>query len=205
MEPVEVQALLSELRDPFRTLVLLACVTGLRRGELFGLKWADIDFGSGQIRVARSLVDQVEGSPKTLASCRPIPMSADLAAALQGWRNTSRYQGPSDWVFASPLAMGRKPYWPDAALKRHLLPAAERAGISKPLGWHCFRRTLATLLQSSGATMKTTQELLRHANPTITMGIYAQAVAADKREAQNTITALFSENSNQSLGEAALA
>jgi len=58
LEPVEVQALLSELRDPFRTLILLASVTGLRRGELFGLKWEDIDFAQAEIRIVRSVVDQ---------------------------------------------------------------------------------------------------------------------------------------------------
>jgi integrase len=77
LDPVEVAALFSELRDPFRTLILLASVTELRRGELLGLKWNDIDFVESEIRVVRSVVDQVEGPPKTLASRRPIPMSSD--------------------------------------------------------------------------------------------------------------------------------
>jgi integrase len=196
LEPVEVQTLLSELRNPFRTLILLASVTGLRRGELFGLKWEDIDFKAAEIRIMRSIVDQVEGPPKTLASRRPIPMSSDLASALKNWSEQTSYFKPEDWVFASPLAVGKLPYWPDAVLKRHVHPAAERAGITKRIGWHSFRRTLATLLQSSGASVKTTQELLRHASPGITMGIYAKAVTADKRHAQNTIAALFVGNSN---------
>jgi integrase len=197
--PVEVSALLSELHDPFRTLILLASVTGLRRGELFGLKWNDIDFAEAEISVVRSVVDQVEGPPKTLASRRPIPMSAELSSALENWRKQTSYSKPDDWVFASPLALGKKPYWPDAVLKRHVFPAAERAGITKRIGWHSFRRTLATLLQSSGASVKTTQELLRHASPGITMGVYAKAVTADKRQAQDSIAALFVGNSNQSV------
>jgi hypothetical protein len=104
-----------------------------------------------------------------------------------------------DWVFASPLAVGKLPYCPDAVLKRHLWPAAQRAGITKRIGWHSFRRTLATLLQFSGATLKTTQELMRHASPGITMGIYAKAVTADKRQAQDTVAAMFVGNSNQSV------
>ena len=191
LEPVEVQALLSELREPFRTLILLASVTGLRRGELFGLKWEDIDFAEAEIRIVRSIVDQVEGPPKTLASRRPIPMSSELALALENWRKDSEYSKPPDWVFASPLALGKLPYWPDAVLKRHILPAAQRAGITKRIGWHSFRRTLATLLQSSGASVKTTQELMRHASPGITLGVYAKAVTADKRQAQDGIAALF--------------
>jgi integrase len=70
-------------------------------------------------------------------------------------------------------------------------------GITKRIGWHSFRRTLATLLQSSGASVKTTQELLRHASPGITMGICAKAVTADKRQARDTIAALFVGNSRQ--------
>jgi len=191
LEPVEVQALLSELRDPFRTLILLACVTGLRRGELFGLKWQDIHFREAEINIVRSIVDQIEGPPKTLASRRPIPMSADLASALGQWLEQTEYAKPSDWVFASPLAVGRRPYWPDAVLKRHVLPAAKRAGITKHIAWHTFRRTTATLLHAAGVSLKTSQELMRHASPEITLGIYTKAVTAEKRHAQNTLAALF--------------
>jgi integrase len=191
LTPVEVAALLQELKDPFYTLILLACVTGLRRGELFGLKWEDVNFNLAEMRVVRSMVDQVEGPPKTLASRRPIPMSSELASALANWRKQTGFPGPKDWVFASPLAVGKLPYWPDAVLKRHVYPAAERAGITKHIGWHSFRRTLATLLQSSGASVKTTQELLRHSSPIMTLGIYAKAVTADKRNAQDAIAALF--------------
>jgi integrase len=125
-------------------------------------------------------------------------MSSEVASALANWRKQTSHSKSEDWVFASPLALGKKPYWPDAVLKRHVFPAAERAGITKRIGWHSFRRTLATLLQSSGASVKTTQELLRHASPGITMGIYAKAVTADKRQAQDTIAALFVGNSRQS-------
>jgi integrase len=189
--PVEVAALLAELRGVFYTLILLAAVTGLRRGELFGLKWQDVDFEHSEIRIERSVVDQVEGPPKTLASRRPIPMCAELASSLANWRMQTSYSGPADWVFASPHALGRKPYWPDAVLKRHILPAAVRAGITKRIGWHSFRRTLATLLHSSGASVKTTQELLRHASPVMTLGTYAKAVTQEKRNAQANIATLF--------------
>ena len=191
LEAVEVSALLAELREPFRTLVLLAAVTGLRRGELFGLKWENVNFQKAEIQIVRSLVDQIEGPPKTLASRRPIPMSSELSLVLANWRTQSRFSKDGDWIFASPSAIGRLPYWPDAVLKRHVLPAAERAGIEKRIGWHSFRRTLATLLQSSGASVKTTQDLLRHSSPTMTLGVYAKSVMADKRLAQHNIAALF--------------
>lgn len=191
LEPVEISALLHELKEPFYSLILLASMTGLRRGELFGLKWEDVSFKDSEIRIVRSVVDQVEGPPKTLASRRPVPMSDALGASLRGWKEQTSFSRPQDWVFASPATLGQRPYWPDAVLKRHIWPGAERAGITKKIGWHSFRRTLATLLQHSGASVKTTQELLRHASPVVTLGTYAKAVTADKRNAQDSVAKLL--------------
>jgi integrase len=118
-------------------------------------------------------------------------MTASLSHALENWKKQTSFSKPDDWVFASPQNLGRLPYWPDAVLKRHVRPAAERAGITKLIGWHSFRRTLATLLQHSGASVKTTQDLLRHSSPVMTLGTYAKAVTADKRNAQETVMNLF--------------
>ena len=191
LTPAEIRAILGELTEPARTLTMLAAVTGMRRGELVGLKWEDLDFERRTIRIVRSLVDQVAGKPKTESSRKPLPMSDDLAQALGQWREQTSYAKHSDWVFASPSTFGEKPYWPDMILRRHILPAAKRLGIAKRIGWHTFRRTAATLLMASGSSLKTTQELLRHATADITMELYAQAVTEEKRAAQNQLSALF--------------
>jgi len=201
LTPVEISALIGQLHDPFRCLILLACVTGLRRGELFGLKWQDISFEEREIRIVRSVVDQIEGPPKTLASRRPIPMSVELASSLKAWLGHTAFPASGDWVFASPQVLGTKPYWPNAVLIRHVLPAAERAGITKKIGWHTFRRTLSTLLISSGASVKTAQDLLRHSSPVMTIGIYAKSVTADKRLAQDAIAAMFLGKSDNPVSE----
>ena len=62
-------------------------------------------------------------------------------------------------------------------------PIAKRLCIEKKIGWHTFRRTLATLLTASDESAKTTQELMRHANAGITMNLYAQALTQVKRAA----------------------
>lgn len=84
-------------------------------------------------------------------------------------------------------------------LRRHILPAAKRLGIQKRIGWHTYRRTAASLLMASGASVKVasgasvkvSQELLRHASADITLELYAQAIDADKRVAQNALSTLI--------------
>ncbi len=184
LTPEELTALLEGLSEPSRTLVIAASVTGLRRGELFGLRWQDVDFQNGKINIVRSLVDHVEGQPKTATSRRPIPLTPALASVLESWKKQTKYTASHDWVFASPAAFGQMPYWPDMLLKRHIRPAAVAARISKKIGWHTFRRTTATLLLSTGASIRVTQELLRHASPVMTLGTYSQAITEDKMDAQ---------------------
>ena len=109
----EVQKLIAALGIRERTLVLLAFGfgTGLRMSELFGLKWHDIDFQKNEISVTRSIVFQVVGPCKTEASQKPVPLDSRLAEALKMWREHTRYSKVEDWVFASPAARGRRPYW----------------------------------------------------------------------------------------------
>jgi integrase len=187
----EIAAILNELTDPCRTITLTAALTGLRKSELFGLQWQDVDFEKNLLYVRRSIVEQVVGKTKTAGSNRPLPLNVELVKALGQWKLTTSYTEPNDWVFASPSTRGLKPYWASTLLIRHIRPAAIRAGIRKVIGWHTFRRSFATLLQSSGATVKTTQELMRHSTPVMTLGTYAQAVTSDKREAQDRIAAMI--------------
>ncbi|HEY3989451.1 MAG TPA: site-specific integrase [Acidobacteriaceae bacterium] len=187
----EVLTLLALLPAHARTMVVVAAVTGLRRGELVGLKWEDVDFENGMIHIRRSLVDQVEGLPKTEASKRPIPLESGLAQALLSWRQLASFTRATDWVFASPFDSGQMPYWAGTVMQKVVQPAAKKAGIQKRIGWHTFRRTTATWLLANGASVKTTQDLLRHANPTITLGTYAQSIDEHKRGAQGQITAML--------------
>jgi integrase len=79
----EVQGLLASLRFRERTLVLLAVTTGLRRSEIFALKWKDVDFQTKQIHVTRSIVQNVVGICKTESSQKPVPAHDDLVKTLR--------------------------------------------------------------------------------------------------------------------------
>jgi integrase len=194
----EVERLLLHLEEPARTAVLVDVMTGLRVGELLALKWEDIDFEKFQIHVTRSISLQHVGECKTEASQKPVPLDARLAGALWHWRTICAYPRLEDWVFASPHADGKQPYWPGTLNRWHLQPAVQAAGIQGRIGWHTFRRTYATLLKANGEDVKTVQELLRHANSLVTMNLYAQAVTQAKRTAQSRLVdMLFDENANQ--------
>lgn len=182
---------MAELPEPCRTMVMVAALTGRRVSEILGLQWQDVDLERGILHLRQGVVNQAVTHLKTAGSRRPLPIPAELVEALSDWQKKARYKQPDHWVFASPHKDGKHPYWPGTLLQRLLQPAAKRAGISKRLGWHSFRRTFATLLYANGADVKTTQELMRHSTPTVTMGVYAQAVTDQKRLAQNRVAGLI--------------
>jgi integrase len=186
------QAILARLTDPMhRIAVLIAAVTGLRRSELQGLKWSDFHFDRLWLRLERGIVKQMQTKLKTEGSRKGIPIPQDLADALLEWRGKSLYPADDDWVFASAVKEGKAPVWLSEVMQNYIQPAAQAAGITKKLGWHSFRRSLASILASKGENVKTVQELLRHANSRITLDVYTQADADEKRAAQEHVGGLF--------------
>jgi integrase len=129
-----IKAFLSHLGEPCRTAVFLDVSSGLRVGELLGLKWADVDFESLEVNVTRSVVKQKITRCKTEASRKPIPLDPDLAEVLLNWKLQSPYPEPGNWVFASPHKKGKQPYWPGALFRAHLQPALKPAGIPGNVG-----------------------------------------------------------------------
>ena len=186
----EVKKLLSELSQPYLAMVFLVATTGFRRSEFLALKWRDIQFVTGEITLDRGIVQQVVGGMKNEASQKAMPMDKAVAGVLLAWNAQSPYNQPEDWVFASPRMHGKQPYWPENLLRRYIRPAAKRAGITKVVGWHSFRRTFATMLKGC-EDVKTTQELMRHANSRITLDLYAQALTPAKRSAQTKVVELI--------------
>lgn len=191
LEPSEIQSLLLQLKSCFRLMVLLDVTTGLRRSELFALKWSDVDFSNLRLDVLRSIYLQHVGDCKTEASRKPVPLDDRVAADLWLWKETSRYRQPDDWIFVSPRSQGKHPFWPDALLQKIIRPAALRAGINKKIGWHTFRHTFSTLLIGNGENVKVVQELMRHASSRCTLEVYSQARLLAKRQAQQRVVQMI--------------
>ena len=182
LTPPEFQALLWELPLRERAVVMLAGSTGLRRSELFALRWSDVNFFTMEVGVIRSCVRNRFGETKTEASRKPVPLHPSVRDVLAEWRSESMYSSDDDFLFPSLRMNGQHPLMPDMVLKKLIRTALVRAGIKgKTIGFHTFRHSLATNLRWLGVDVKVAQELLRHANSRTTMDLYTQAVSAEKR------------------------
>jgi integrase len=188
----ECRALMQQIRNrAIRVAVLVAASSGFRQSEVRGLRWRDINFGDGSITAMRGAIRSHFSKLKTKASRKKVFVPEALMVALRIWREETPYPMDDDFVFASPEQRGRGPYWFDSALDRQLRPAAQRAGIDKLIGWHTFRRAIASLMVDKEESIKTVQEMLRHADPRTTLKLYAQGNEKSKRAATRHLDTLF--------------
>jgi integrase len=196
LEISDLRRLLDELDIREWAMIVCDALTGIRRSELMGLQWHDVDFISGRINIVRSVVDQAIGTCKTEVSRRPVPMDDSIAQGLLAWRKQSTYTAADDWVWASPKMGGKQPLWLSTIMRYYIRPAARRAGINHNIGWHTFRHTFSSLIKSLGVDAKVVQELLRHASFKTTMDSYTQALEQPKRQAQGQLADLIMRTGN---------
>ncbi len=190
LTPKEIRELLEASDEPYRTLFLTAVLTGMRRGELFGLQWGDIDWNQGRIHVRRSIYwrprkDTDPGepcwtfvTPKSFYSRRTIVMSPRLKEALEMHKLTSP-RSEYDLVFST-----RKGTPIDAVsmFYHEFLPALARAGLRR-IRFHDLRHTFTTLLIHQGENIKFVQGQLGHASATTTLDRYGHLMPNVQHEA----------------------
>ena len=158
-------------------------LSGLRRGEIAGLKWSDIDFAAGTITIARNRVQAgaanvVENEPKTLSSCRTLPLDEGLVAVLK--RASGRYaeeklalgEAYADSGYVAVNEAG-EPYSPDS-LTRMWHKLAESAGV-RPIRLHDARHSCGTALHLRGVPLAVIANWLGHADAATTARIYAHS------------------------------
>ena len=192
MQTLPVEQLTSFLREAKDSgvyeLYYLDLATGLRRGELLGLKWTDVDLDRGVLKIQRAISRQngkvVEAPLKTKNAYRTLPLSADAIDVLMQQR---RKTGNSEWVFPSPTG---GPMSPDSVL--HMLHRVlKRAGLPK-VRFHDLRHTFATLALQNGVDVKTVSGVLGHFSAGFTLDTYAHVTTSAKREAAKTMGNILS-------------
>lgn len=163
-QPAEIERFLVAIAEhPYRGVFTLAILTGLRQGELLGLKWADV--GTDRVQVRRTMTEHGEAPPKTKAGARLVPLTADAAAVL-GARGA-----PRDFVFRSRAGGTITP----SNLTRALRTLCKHHGLPM-IRFHDLRRVYATLLARKGAHPRVIQAMLGHSTPGLAMTVYTDVM-----------------------------
>lgn len=180
----------SEAGDELHEAYVLLLLLGLRRGELLGLRWSDVDEESATLRVSRQL-QRAEGglvlrATKTSASTAPVPLPAVCTAALATIRDRQGRQRESAgdaWhdhglVIATRFGMPVDPRNFHRAFK-----ASARAAGVREVPVHATRRTCASLLVALDVHPRVAMQILRHSQIAVTMNVYAEVTSASSRQA----------------------
>jgi integrase len=157
------------------TLYVTAAMTGLRQGELLGLRWRDVDLDARKIRVVSPFVRGEFGDPKSAGSGRSVPMAERVAIALGELREGSCYAHDRDLVFCHPET--GKPL-DRSKLVRRFKQALDRAGVHR-ITFHELRHTFGTRMAAAGTPMRTLQYWMGHADSKTTQ-IYAHYQPSDQ-------------------------
>lgn len=175
----DVKMFLSVLEEPGRTVILTAALTGLRKGEIRGLRWQDFD--GKELFVRRSFWNKTENEPKTRKSRAPVPVVKQLADALEAHRLRSGILAQPDLPIFQ--AGNGQPLDLNNLARRVIAPVCP-----KWHGWHAFRRGLATNLHALGVPDKEIQAILRHSNVSLTMNVYAKSVSESQVSAMDAFS-----------------
>ena len=191
-------AALHECPLEFHCLLLLLITTGLRRGECIGLQWRDIDEKESVLKVQRNVTQTyrtgiVVSTPKTAASLRTIPIMDSTMALLRQLRKQEQREYPDlnldeCFIFHSKesLYVPRDPNSVARRLKRFM----KRNGLPD-LSPHDLRHSCATLLLSSGADIKSVQQILGHTRSTTTLDFYVRSDMNQMKTATDKFASAF--------------
>ncbi len=192
LEREEIGDLLDAAGDLYRALLATAIFTGLRLGELLGVAWGDINFAASVIHVRKQLDRNGQRvDPKTPQAVRDVVMMPALERILKARKKEAFARGharPTDFVFCSQV--GGPMHYRNVS-RRGLDLAAKRAGLNgddrASLRFHDLRHTFASLLIAEGLNITYVSRQLGHADPSITLRVYAHlfdhAVHAERARA----------------------
>lgn len=174
--------------DPLYPLYHTALATGMRRGELHGLKWEDVDFDAGRLHVRRQRVEVpgegggvIETAPKTASSEAPVVLDCATLEILRAIPRTSEY------VFTEPRT-GR-PYTRMRTFTSHFKDACVDSGVPV-IRFHDLRHTAASLMAKAGVPLAVAKKRMRHWSEAMTEH-YTHAAEEAEAEAAERLGALL--------------
>lgn len=163
------------------TMIRAMAESGLRRGEVIGLRWEDVDLASLRLHVRRSVSD-VHGIRQERTTkgkrARRVAISAGFSARLAAWKTASGGQQAAGYVWPGREGAPMNAHSPNQALAR----VVRRAGLVDANGApsvtpHGLRHTAASLMLAAGVPLIVVSRQLGHANPNVTAQVYAHLLA----------------------------
>lgn len=180
----------------YKAAVTLLLYSGMRRGELLGLEWPDIDFENHVVSISRTS-QYISGQgiftkePKTASSVRTIKLPAvavELLRKYKVWHNQQRLAIGDQWQDTERLftAWNGAPMHPDV-LSGWFEDFIKRTDLPQQIHLHSLRHTNATLMIAGGEDIRTVSQRLGHAQTTTTMNIYSHAIESADAKAAETL------------------
>ena len=174
--PEEFRTLVTALVQPYKAIVGLAGLGGLRRGELAAVRWNDL--GESTVRVDEAVYRGHLGTPKTPKSRRTVKVPKKVMELLADWRVRCKFTAPDDFVFSirtnSPIDLNR-------ALERVVKPTAERLGLPR-FSWHDFRHAYTTWGRAAGIEAEVMRDQVGHTSVLMTQDVYSHLDDRDVAE-----------------------
>ena len=184
-DAVQVGRIVAASKEPFSTMFAVLGMTGLRAGEMLGLKVSDLDFSTKVIHVRRSIDSRTkeEQTTKSRASASDVPMPAALAKRLREFLRSGYRENPNSYLFAN---RNGNSYSIGKVVEYGLWPVLEKLKIERA-GLHAFRHAAASELLEQGAALTVVQRQLRHRDARTTLQKYGHVVGDAQRRAVETL------------------
>ena len=179
----QASALLEALPPQARTMVGVALFAGLRRGELFALRWRNVDEQHQCLTVCEAVYEGTFSTPKTAAGLRQIPLSAAVMQLILDWRARVTRTQPDALLFST---WSGKPISPNNVARRWIFPACDALQLQR-VNWLTLRRTYSSWAHEKGVPGKVIAQLMGHAKVDTTLNVYTQVMDGALRKAAELV------------------
>lgn len=169
----QVAKLIQHARPEFKVVLQLAASLGLRRGEIYGLRWCDVDFEKRVVRVEQSNIDGTLMHPKTDAGARYVPLFGSASKVLAAWKlqQPAEFTQPDSLIFPDPFGRPQNTATVPDREMQHALRASKLG--ERSMRFHDLRHFAVSQLIGQGANILQVARVAGHSDPAVTLRVYA--------------------------------